>query len=135
MNTKKLLEILKIIVISEVVISILPLSLSFYNFAAIPSPHRDPYPMFILTFLVIAMLFVSMRLILFFVRQLPQAAVKFVIGLVVLLGGLIVVLEGIYMVAIYGNWKLYLPYFIVFLFYLLRFYWPVKGMIEDMKGV
>ncbi len=134
-NTEKLLKILKIIVVFEVVISILPLALSFYNFVAIPAPHRDPYPMFILTFLIIAALFVSMRLILFFVSQLSQEIMKFVIGLVVLLGGLVIVLEGIYMAAIYGNWKLYLPYLVIFLFYLLRFYWPVKGIVEEMEEI
>ncbi len=92
---------------------------------------RDPYAMLVLTFLVVAMLFVSMRLVLFFIRHFPNQTVRFIVGLVVVLAGLIILMEGFYMAQIYRNWKIYLPYFVTLIFYLLRFYFPVKKIVES----
>ncbi len=128
--TQKLDSIVKWIAIGEFLLSLLPFSLAFFPVSKTASTG-DAYPMLVLTFLIIGVLFISMRLVLFFLKQWGENAMfRFVISLVVLLAGVIIILLGTGIAMMYGSWKLYVPYFVIFVFYMLRFYFPIKGLME-----
>ena len=127
---QKLDNIIKWIAVGEFLLSLLPFSLAFFP-ASRTASNGDAYPMLVLTFLIIGVLFISMRLVLFFLKQWGENAMfRFVISLVVLLAGVIIVLLGTGIAMMYGSWKLYVPYFVIFVFYMLRFYFPIKGLME-----
>ncbi len=123
------MKLLKGLLITEVLISLFPFIVPFLHLQRLIT-YRDPYPMLILTFLVIGTLFVSMRLVLFFGRQIKDKKLRLIVAAVVLTAGFVITLEGTYMTLLYRKWSIYIPYFVILIFYLLRFYFPARDMLE-----